>query len=318
MLELRSRASTRVPIHTYVHNDGKALWHLSRWSAARISLLRVYAMHAPWETGKARVAALLRRQLQSLPTGTRLDLAAVDGRRFRVDPTEPQFWMGLIDRGAFEPRLTAMMRSLVKHGHTVIDAGANFGWFTTLFSAAAGPLGAVHAFEPMPQTAAVLRENCALNSCENVTVVEMALGASSGIAELVLERGRACGDASLFGARELGGRVHRCRVTTLDEYVRSTRINRVDVIKCDVEGAELLFLQGAARTIEEYRPVVAIELNPATLARAGCKPRDVLQELARRANYTFHIVDESEAPRRIDVASCDGIGEYVNVVARVL
>ena len=282
-----------------------------------IRLLRTYGMYAPWERGKARAAALMRSMLASQPAGERLELSATDGRRFQVDCTEPQFWMGLIDRGVFEPHLTAMLRSLTRPGSTVIDAGANFGWFTTLFSALVGDDGSVHAFEPMPHTAALLRDNCALNACANVRIVEMALGASPGTSTLFLQEGRACGDASMFGAAQAGGTTHVCRVTTLDDYVESERLTRCDLIKCDVEGAELLFLQGATKTLERYQPTIAIEINPEALARARCKPSDVLREIAGRANYVFEAIDEnSSVPRRIGVESCDGTSGYVNVVCR--
>src|SRR5437016_874007 len=67
-------------------------------------------------------------------------------------------------------------RSRAHPRFTIVDAGANFGWYTTLFSRLTVPGGQVHAFEPMPPTADVLERNCHLNRCENVTINRCALG----------------------------------------------------------------------------------------------------------------------------------------------
>src|SRR5262245_7311333 len=122
-----------------------------------IRLLRLYGVYAPWSKGQAMVTQLLqsvahRQGTDPFVVGTR------DGRKFLVDARERQYWMGLIDRGQFEPAATRIVNECVPRGATVVDAGGNFGWYTTLLSRLVGPSGTVHAFEPMPHTARLLRE----------------------------------------------------------------------------------------------------------------------------------------------------------------
>src|SRR5581483_5730023 len=73
-----------------------------------------------------------------------------DGRRFHIGP-DWAYWplyMGM----EHEPEATSAARQLVRPGDVVIDVGANYGWFTTLFAQAVGPTGHVYAFEPVPAT----------------------------------------------------------------------------------------------------------------------------------------------------------------------
>ena len=285
--------------------------------ALLLRLLRLYGMYAPWSTGQSRVATLMESLARRLPEGRRFVVASRDGRRFVVDARERQYWMGLLDRGVFEPAATRALSECVPKGATVVDAGANFGWYSTLLSRLVGPTGSVYAFEPMPHTASLLRENCALNGCTNVEVIEAALADAEGAATLFLRSGRACGDASMFTGTREDERVHSCRVTTLDDYFAQRRLSSCAFIKCDVEGAELLFVRGAAAVLAANRPVELIEINPVALARAGARGSSVLSELRRCGNYVFEVVDGSRNRRRVlEPADCDSIDGYVNVLCR--
>jgi FkbM family methyltransferase len=225
--------------------------------------------------------------------------------------------MDLLDRGLFEPQVTEVVAQWVKPGAVAIDAGANFGWYTTLFSRLVGTDGQVHAFEPVPQTAAALEENCRLNDCANVRINRLALAERKGEVTIYLDPHRACGDASMYPTSSDGARVTRCAVTTLDAYVRESGMTRCDFIKCDVEGAELQCLRGAASLLSEYRPVVLVEINPWTLARAQCTGQQVLQEIGRHGDYVFELIG-ADAPgkpsRYIEPSDCSMLQDYANVL----
>lgn len=106
-------------------------------------------------------------------------------------------------------------------------------------------------------------------------------------------------------------------MTTLDDYFVQRQLSSCAFIKCDVEGAELLFVKGAARVLATNRPAVLIEINPTALDRAGASASGVLSELRGCGNYTFEVVAEAGDERRIvEPADCDSLDDYVNVLCR--
>ncbi len=160
--------------------------------------------------------------------------------------------------GFWEIWLTLFLSRFVKPGMTVVDVGANFGYYTVLFGEAVGSGGRVVAVEPAPSTARLLALSIELNGYARFTTLhEVALGRSAN------------GEAHLFvpphepkNARV----VPRARPDTLK--VKSTNLDtllkgfdRVDLIKIDAEGAELDIVSGMEAVIAEHQPAVVLEFN---------------------------------------------------------
>jgi FkbM family methyltransferase len=134
---------------------------------------------------------------------------------------------------------------------TIFDVGANIGQSSLQYSAVF-PEARVYAFEPLPETAAALREATA--ALPNLTVVETALGPNVGTAEFFVH------DLSVFNslvpdnpfAVRYGcvGQGRQCPVVTLDHFCGENRIERIDLLKIDTEGYDLPILQGAVRLLE--------------------------------------------------------------------
>jgi len=132
----------------------------------------------------------------------------------------------------------------------VIDAGAWIGDF----SAYASVCGArVYAFEPVPATFAILRETSRLN--KNIIPVNMGLGAQKEKLAIFVDE-RTTGSASV-SLHRLGKPVE-ARITTLDDFVAETKLERVDFIKADIEGHERFMLQGAQNVLKKFGPRLAI------------------------------------------------------------
>jgi FkbM family methyltransferase len=154
-------------------------------------------------------------------------------------------WSGL----RFErPELEFILRML-QPGMTFFDIGANVG----VFSVAAGKAmeeaqGSIYAFEPCPATFAILEKNLQENELAGVHAQCVALSERSGAASLYVNAAMKDGLNSLedpsHGDAEVVGTV-AVRVTTLDEFIAEHEIPSVDVMKVDVEGAELLVFRGA-------------------------------------------------------------------------
>lgn len=164
-----------------------------------------------------------------------------------------------------EPEL-AVIPALVRQGDTVFDIGANFGLFTKFLSQVAGETGRVFAFEPGPQMFDVLSRNVSRSCFANVHLHQTALSDRRGELNFYIPR-RSDGTLNFYEAtleKSLSG--DRCEsfaveTVPLDSFVESQGIERVDFIKCDVEGHEIDVLEGAKNTIREHSPVIFLEVN---------------------------------------------------------
>jgi FkbM family methyltransferase len=176
---------------------------------------------------------------------------------------------------------------LVPEGGVVIDGGANVGCFTLAAAAVVGRSGVVHAVEASPGTAELLRRTVAANPGYEIHVHEAALAESEG--ELEFTTFEAGSGASSLSRLE-GGAVVRVRSTTLD--VLTADLPRVDLVKLDLEGAELRALKGASRLLSTVRPSLIVELEPTHLERLGDSVQE-LEGLIRDADYeAFGIVSQ--------------------------
>jgi len=162
----------------------------------------------------------------------------------------------------------------VKPGMTVVDVGANFGYYSVLFGEAVGPTGQVIAVEPVPMTAGYLRRSVDLNGHASRTrIAECALGRTAdGIAHLYVPNSEPKNATVVPQARDGSIQVP---TTTIDVLLQDCE--RVDLVKIDAEGAEEDILAGMEQTIARHRPKVMLEFNAARYSNAA----DFLGELRR-------------------------------------
>ncbi|MFN6963429.1 MAG: FkbM family methyltransferase [Pyrinomonadaceae bacterium] len=256
-----------------------------------LRLVRAYTRRAPVDKGKYRLMTYALRVCGELPPP---EVVAVrDGRRIRAD-----LRTGMHDLvyffGEYEPAITALVRSLVRPGDVCIDAGANFGWYTTLLLRLVGDKGSVHAFEPIPATFDELEFNVALaGSPANVRINRLALSDAEGEVTFHLFAGEPTGHASMSSGGRSDTTAVSCRTTTLDRYLEESAVGAVDFVKVDVEGAELLMLRGAeALFAQADPPIVVMEMALNTSRKFGCTPDDLIRFIRDRAGYSFYVIDE--------------------------
>ncbi len=156
-----------------------------------------------------------------------------------------------------EPGQTAAMAAEVEPGAVVFDVGANAGYYTILASRLAGPEGRVVAFEPLERNLAYLRRHVEMNQADNVTVLASACSDVSGTATFEIGENIAMGRLSDVAP---SGASVTVPTVTLDEIAE--RLELVpDVIKIDVEGAEMAVLRGAAGIFERGKPTVFLSTH---------------------------------------------------------
>jgi FkbM family methyltransferase len=148
---------------------------------------------------------------------------------------------------------------LIHPGDTVFDVGANIGLWGLRAARRAGPGGAVHCFEPLPRNAERLLSNAALNRLGNLSVHAVALADRSGRATFYEPAPGDSGKGRLAPREGLhpGPEVE---LATLDAVRRDLGVERLDLLKLDVEGGEEMVLRGGLRTLASGEaPIVIFE-----------------------------------------------------------
>lgn len=161
----------------------------------------------------------------------------------------------------------------------ILDIGANIGATGTMLSYII-PQGRLICVEPSPRNAALLRRNLAENVRIEHQVVPMAIGAAEGTVQF--HESGICGAWNHVTPETrigLGDPTTTVDVVTVDGLVERLGLERLDLIKVDVEGYEGEVLKGMRRTVERLSPVVQIEINSAaSIIIADRSPRDLLRD----------------------------------------
>lgn len=212
--------------------------------------------------------------------------------------------------GDYEAEESALVSNFVTPGSVCIDVGANFGYYTiTLAIESAARL--VIAVEPDELNLSILRRNIELNGLENVEVLPIALGATTGHAVLHRTRGNFGGH---YLNRTRSPKGTQISVQPLDDVVADPY--EVSFVKIDVEGSEPDVLAGMQNVLIQGRPVIQIEINPGALSRLGHEPRDVLLALSAHG-YTMHVA-KGGAPTAITDRHLLALAKqtgHINVIA---
>lgn len=173
-----------------------------------------------------------------------------------------------MNHGQCEPDLQSYLKSTLQSGDTFIDVGANFGFHTLLASKLVGKKGKVIAFEPSPSNLEILQYHSRVNFANNVSIISKAVGdVANTLVPFVLVDGGKHASNSLTIADDVPyisadqKQITEVPLTTIDKTCSEQNLVP-DVIKIDVEGAELLVLKGAKNTIEKCKPTILIGIHP--------------------------------------------------------
>lgn len=190
-------------------------------------------------------------------------------------------------RGGGEARVQEYLAMRLKPGMVFYDVGANIGLFTLIAAHLVRPGGHVFAFEPEEGVAVRLEENVARNGLNNVTVVRAAAWNSSGQVAFC--------SANPSNSPDLGvGHVADSQTTepsaiavpavALDDYI--AKHPAPDLIKCDVEGAEVEVFRGASQILATHKPEIICELH-------SPECRESITQLLNHAGYKIESLDHN-------------------------
>lgn len=229
----------------------------------------------------------------------------------------------LIDReiiafGAYELSLQRFIDRSIHDGMVCMDVGANIGAVALHLAQRVGANGRVYGFEPVPENARRLNENVLKNSMQDrVRVVQSALSdadstlslsvaaathANQGMGSLVeIDHGDLINTISVRSAR-------------LDSFCAAESLTRLDFIKVDIQGAEPLFLAGAQRTLETFRPRVVMEVAPSSLKSTGYSSRELLANMESIGYAAWTLTSAGTLGSRLTASACDPQFTAENVV----
>ena len=209
-------------------------------------------------------------------------------------------------QGQYEPEESRYFRLHIRSGDVCFDVGANVGYYTLLMATVAVG-GVVHAFEPQPLTASLLKTNLLLNNIQNAVVSEAAVGDAQCEVDFVVSADDAYSSLLDTGRKPVLAQT-RVAMTTLDIYCETQQLPRIDCLKVDVEGAEERVIRGAARLFndQDRRPRLAmLELYNPMLTQYGSSIDQMLALMRSFGYQSFTIKRGHVAPfSRSDYDSC--------------
>ena len=198
-----------------------------------------------------------------------------------------------------------ILRQLIEPGMTVLDVGANIGIYTEFLAKLVGSSGRVVAFEPEQQNVERLRT--ATQAYRQVEVVHAAVSDVSGSLKLYVADDLNVDHRSYAPAEERA--CVEVRAVSIDDFVAAQ--DHVDLIKMDIQGAELAALRGARRLLTSDSPALLLEYWPYGLRSAGEDPQALLTEL-ESLGYRIRTIEDLPVPEMSTVTSPD---VYLNLVA---
>lgn len=235
-----------------------------------------------------------------------------------------------------EESTTELFKKVVKDGDVVVDLGANIGYFTLLAAKLVGRNGKVYSFEPEPINFSFLKKNIELNDYKQVVANQKAIAEGSGTVKLYI-----CHyDTGHHTINQYGGiKAYRPDFTedkkefveiekvALDDFLKDKK-QPVDVIKMDVEGAEMLALSGMDRILRESKNLkMFIEFFPLLIKEMGGSPEDFARKLLEDHHFSMFVIGEDYSMHdyvtdkgylRIDSVDelmnlCKGEADHVNL-----
>ncbi|HOI57293.1 MAG: FkbM family methyltransferase, partial [Methanoculleus sp.] len=181
----------------------------------------------------------------------RIPFGVLHGKRWQFTSSIPSCALG-----TYEQHIAAVLQDRLKEGMVFFDIGANVGYYTLFASTLVGDDGRVVAFEPEPENMRLLIEHTRINRSTNVLPVQKALSDAPGIL-------RFDGTAHTMCRLSDGGNIE-VECTTLDAFIQESGVPP-EILKMDIEGAEVRALHGADACLSEIRPEIILSIHDGLL-----------------------------------------------------
>lgn len=197
------------------------------------------------------IGFILRSVLSLIPKGFVIPIVQgpLKGTRWIVGSQTHGMWLG-----SYEIDKQLAIKHCLKPGQVFYDIGANVGFYSLLASRYVGSTGLVVAFEPVPRNIECLSRHAHLNKVSNLQIIPKALSNHTGKVKFSYNDDPSACYITSEGNLEVD-------VTTLDELLKDKSLPMPNVIKVDIEGAEIDFLKGAVATLIAQRPLIFMAIH---------------------------------------------------------
>lgn len=231
-------------------------------------------------------------------------------------------WVDLHDRyvsygclnNDWEPDETRFFESRLREGCTVLDIGANIGWFSLVAARKIGLNGRIHAFEPRPVTSKMLARTIASNNLQSIIKLwDCALSDSPGTVKLSWGVNTDNPGGSFISKQGSidGHESVSVRTVRLDDLLPEVD---PEIIKIDVEGAEPLVFKGGSKMLKRSKPLILSELHPAQLKRvSNCTSAEYISQMEHIGYKCYLLLNGQPTDKLIDFPYGSGC-ELVSVV----
>lgn len=224
-----------------------------------------------------------------------------------------------------EKTTTEIFRKIIKPGNTFFDLGANIGYFSLLASKHVGEKGSVFSFEPEAKNFFYLKRNKEVNNYENMFPFQKAISNKNGTLSLFFckyDSGHhTINQYSGIDVYSHGRSTEKVSVEvetqTLDDFIREQKIEKVDVMKIDVEGSEALVVEGAKNTFSSNKDIkIIIEFFPILLEKMGSNPAALIDSLIKDFNFNVFVIgnDYSMEGKGVEFTKIQNSKEIMDMV----
>lgn len=268
-----------------------------------LAALQWYVRRSPLSKGKGRLVSLLWKPLSGGKNRRTTELRQADVRLVcdltKLIQRHLYFW------GHYEEQSCAHWIRLAREARVVFDIGANVGLYS-LLAAWANPGSQIHAFEPTPEVAAILKENIELNGPRNISVAQVAVGDADRRGFLRLCAGS---DGSNEGMNYLSRDKKDetdlpVEVVSLDGYCQRHSIEHIDLIKMDIEGGEYEALLGAGQMLHRQAiGCIFLELTEWAAERSGHSTDAIKRLLVDAGYHLFRVGPRALIPMDAETAT---------------
>lgn len=240
------------------------------------------------------IALLLTQSEEFAVRGGRLGLPVevqMDGYFMFARPGDRDIGHALAKGGAYEPHVTAVVRRELHAGDVFLDVGANIGYFSMLAAHLVGASGKVVSVEPLDKNLQLIYAGILRNGFDHVEVFPFGASDGSKIVAMVTDPGTS--NALIQSAPSNKATSFFIPTRTLDSI--TAHLDRIDLVKMDIEGHEIFAWHGAQSMLARCRPRILTEFHPLAMREnAGIDYHDYLALLFGYAKHVSVVMDKGE------------------------
>ena len=256
--------------------------------------------------------------MKKIESNFKSDFAIVQGNKMFLDPGDS---LDLSIRGVYGELDTEIVKNEIKSGDTVVDVGANIGYYTLIFAKLVGNTGKVIAFEPEPKNFKILKKNISINKLTNVILEQKIVSNKNEKTKLFLANSGIVGHH--INPTKNSTNFIEVDSVTLDDYFLTNNISKkINFLKIDVEGAEIKVLEGAKTILRNDKIKIFTEFNRLAIEKLGVKPEKFLSLLTENnfkfflPNYKTNNISETNVNELL--TSDETILENLNILCKKL